>query len=232
MGGFAWDISGRVGEEDRNGGGGTGRDFRVFCAPTLFREVFGRAGEGRTGEESSAPDWKMLLSSQPLSSPCEKQFQLLCSDNRVHSIHQYKLTGPATGISLYEFIQIRSEGRNAPHTFIFVLPIFLTGSSSESESLSGTGLISMGALYLRDKVPSSVGWADDRRRLTFTWRKHKWLGADSKWYTDWFWPGLGCFLVWRSRRNFRKSPRGSSRGRNLPGKSDIMHQSFNITHLS
>jgi hypothetical protein len=34
----------------------------------LFRGGRGLEGVGRAGEESSAPDWKMLLSSHPLSS--------------------------------------------------------------------------------------------------------------------------------------------------------------------
>jgi hypothetical protein len=34
----------------------------------LTLRVRGRTGEGRIGDDDSAPDWKMLLSSQPLSS--------------------------------------------------------------------------------------------------------------------------------------------------------------------
>jgi len=63
--------------------GGSEADFldtRDEGGLALVLRVLGLVGEGRTGEEDSAPDWKMLLSSQPLSSVhCEARF-VLASD--------------------------------------------------------------------------------------------------------------------------------------------------------
>jgi hypothetical protein len=63
--------------------GGSEADFfdaRDEGGLVLVLRVLGLAGEGRIGEEDSAPDWKMLLSSQPLSSPhCETRL-VLASD--------------------------------------------------------------------------------------------------------------------------------------------------------
>lgn len=42
-------------------------DLRDFLAIPLFRGALGLVGDGRAGEDS-APDWKILLSSHPLSS--------------------------------------------------------------------------------------------------------------------------------------------------------------------
>jgi len=49
--------------------GGAEVDFRVLRGAAPVLEALGLTGDGRAGEEDSAPDWKMLLSSQPLSSP-------------------------------------------------------------------------------------------------------------------------------------------------------------------
>jgi hypothetical protein len=55
-------------------------DTREEGGLALALRVLGLAGEGRIGEEDSAPDWKMLLSSQPLSSAhCETRL-VLASD--------------------------------------------------------------------------------------------------------------------------------------------------------
>lgn len=67
---------GCVGEEGGEACGGAEKDFRDFRAPILFREPLVRIEAGRRGEESSAPDWKILLSSQPLSSPYKTDDQL------------------------------------------------------------------------------------------------------------------------------------------------------------
>ena len=65
------------------GWGGSEADFldaRDEGGLTLVLRVLGLVGEGRTGEEDSAPDWKILLSSQPLSSAhCETRL-VLASD--------------------------------------------------------------------------------------------------------------------------------------------------------
>lgn len=45
--------------------GGAEEDFRDWRSG---RRDLGRTGEGRIGDDDSAPDWKTLLSSQPLSS--------------------------------------------------------------------------------------------------------------------------------------------------------------------
>lgn len=63
----AWRES-RIGEENGRTCGGAEDDFLDFLVPILLRAALTFAGEGRAGDESSAPDWKMLLSSQPLSS--------------------------------------------------------------------------------------------------------------------------------------------------------------------
>lgn len=64
----------------RGGWGGSEADFfdtRDEGGLALVLRVLGLVGEGRMGEEDSAPDWKMLLSSQPLSSVhCETRFVL------------------------------------------------------------------------------------------------------------------------------------------------------------
>ena len=64
----------------RSGWGGSEADFRDARDEgglALVLRVLGLAGEGRMGEEDSAPDWKMLLSSQPLSSAhCETRLVL------------------------------------------------------------------------------------------------------------------------------------------------------------
>lgn len=54
--------------------GGADVDLRICRGTTLTPDVLLRAGEGFggegfAGEDDSAPDWKMLLSSHPLSSP-------------------------------------------------------------------------------------------------------------------------------------------------------------------
>ena len=53
--------------------GGADVDLRICRGTTLTPDIRLRAecfgGEGFAGEEESAPDWKMLLSSHPLSSP-------------------------------------------------------------------------------------------------------------------------------------------------------------------
>jgi len=62
--------------------GGSEADFidtRDEGGLALVLRVLGLAGEGRMGEEDSAPDWKILLSSQPLSSHCETRL-VLASD--------------------------------------------------------------------------------------------------------------------------------------------------------
>ena len=63
--------------------GGSEADFlgaRDEEGLAVVLRVLGLVGEGRTGEDDSAPDWKMLLSSQPLSSPhCETRL-VLASD--------------------------------------------------------------------------------------------------------------------------------------------------------
>jgi hypothetical protein len=59
------------GDDDGDDGGGADIDLRDFCVDALgalLRGGFGLEVGDRTGEEDSAPDWKMLLSSQPLSS--------------------------------------------------------------------------------------------------------------------------------------------------------------------
>lgn len=58
----------RIGEENGRTCGGADEDFLDLLVPRLLRAARTLAGEGRAGDESSAPDWKMLLSSQPLSS--------------------------------------------------------------------------------------------------------------------------------------------------------------------
>lgn len=55
----------------------------------LVLRPLGLTGEGRTGEEDSAPDWKILLSSQPLSSPhCETRLVLAsdCTKGRQRTV--------------------------------------------------------------------------------------------------------------------------------------------------
>ena len=69
-------LGGRTGEEGSDIWGGADIDLRVLRGPTLVLDALGFTGEGRTGEEDSAPDWKMLLSSQPLSSPDWLRFRL------------------------------------------------------------------------------------------------------------------------------------------------------------
>lgn len=44
------------------------RDLRAAAVEALLRGTFALDADGRTGEEDSAPDWKILLSSHPLSS--------------------------------------------------------------------------------------------------------------------------------------------------------------------
>lgn len=72
------EVDGRMGDW-----GGSEADFldaRDEGGLALVLRVLGLVGEGRTGEEDSAPDWKILLSSQPLSSPhCETRL-VLASD--------------------------------------------------------------------------------------------------------------------------------------------------------
>lgn len=63
----AWCES-RIGEENGRTCGGADEDFFDLLVPRLLRAALTLVGEGRAGDESSAPDWKMLLSSQPLSS--------------------------------------------------------------------------------------------------------------------------------------------------------------------
>lgn len=64
----------RTGEGESIFGGGRGGDSGCADAESLdLREVellraLGRGGDGRAGEEDSAPDWKIFLSSHPLSS--------------------------------------------------------------------------------------------------------------------------------------------------------------------
>ena len=60
--------NGRTGDEDSDICGGADIDLRDLRRDPLCLGVLGRAGD-RIGEEDSAPDWKMLLSSHPLSSP-------------------------------------------------------------------------------------------------------------------------------------------------------------------
>ena len=48
--------------------GGRDKNLRDLRGAKDFREDFGLTGEGRAGDEDSAPDWKILLSSHPLSS--------------------------------------------------------------------------------------------------------------------------------------------------------------------
>lgn len=55
--------SGKVGEERVGDSGGADAELRLRLD---FRVAFLRAG--RTGDDDSPPDWKMLLSSHPLSS--------------------------------------------------------------------------------------------------------------------------------------------------------------------
>lgn len=55
---------GRTGEDESNTWGGADIDFLDFRGATFLR----RTGDGRMGEDDSAPDWKILLSSHPLSS--------------------------------------------------------------------------------------------------------------------------------------------------------------------
>ena len=68
------DVGGEKGDALDLGGdeggisGGAEIDFLDFREDTGFRPALVRTGDGRTGEEDSAPDWKILLSSQPLSS--------------------------------------------------------------------------------------------------------------------------------------------------------------------
>jgi len=73
-----WEVDGWT-----RGWGGSEADFldtRDEGGLALVLRVLGLVGEGRTGEEDSAPDWKMLLSSQPLSSAhCETRL-VLASD--------------------------------------------------------------------------------------------------------------------------------------------------------
>ena len=61
--------------------GGSETDFldtRDEGGLMMVLRVLGLVGEGRIGEEDSAPDWKILLSSQPLSSPhCEIRLVLV-----------------------------------------------------------------------------------------------------------------------------------------------------------
>lgn len=56
------------GDDDGDNWGGADMDVRDLRVVKLFRADLGLEGLGRTGEDDSAPDWKMLLSSQPLSS--------------------------------------------------------------------------------------------------------------------------------------------------------------------
>jgi hypothetical protein len=59
------------GDDDGEDGGGADidlRDLRVAVLDALLRGAFGMDVGDRMGDEDSAPDWKMLLSSQPLSS--------------------------------------------------------------------------------------------------------------------------------------------------------------------
>lgn len=57
------------GDADGEAGGGADIDLRDFRrGAILFRASFGLVGDGLTGDEDSAPDWKILLSSHPLSS--------------------------------------------------------------------------------------------------------------------------------------------------------------------
>jgi hypothetical protein len=44
------------------------RDLRLDVVDALLRGTFGFEMDDRMGEEDSAPDWNLLLSSQPLSS--------------------------------------------------------------------------------------------------------------------------------------------------------------------
>jgi hypothetical protein len=59
------------GDDNGEDGGGADmdlRDLRVDELDALFLVAFGLEGGGWIGEDDSAPDWKILLSSQPLSS--------------------------------------------------------------------------------------------------------------------------------------------------------------------
>lgn len=55
------------GDDDGDNWGGADMDVRD-ARVKLFRVNLGLGGLGRAGEDDSAPDWNILLSSQPLSS--------------------------------------------------------------------------------------------------------------------------------------------------------------------
>lgn len=56
------------GDDDGELCGGADMDLRDLRVAVFLRRILALGGEALTGDEDSAPDWKIFLSSQPLSS--------------------------------------------------------------------------------------------------------------------------------------------------------------------
>jgi hypothetical protein len=80
-------MLGFVLEGDGGASGGAEADTLDFLGAVLLRDARALGGEGFTGDDDSAPDWKMLLSSHPLSSACQTDVSIkhILKSTNLHS---------------------------------------------------------------------------------------------------------------------------------------------------